>query len=143
MTNSVQKLYPALYVYVTAFSALFFMGLLISGCGGGGARGEQLPAKILTWEPPSSYSDDSPLDPTSELESFEIYVKEDGYFTESENGMASISAINRGTGQVTTSFNLANLSSKISKGVYYYVSVRAIAKNGLKSAFSSSAMFSY
>jgi hypothetical protein len=125
------------------------IGLLLSACGGGSSDGvgssggETLPAKILSWEPPTSYSDGTLLDPVTELDSYEIYLNDDGNFSEMDDEMAVLSAINQTTGQVTTSFNLANLSPFISKGVTYQVSIRAVAKNGMKSDFSPSASFSY
>ena len=124
------------------------IGLLLSACGGGpsdeaGSTGGTLPAKTLSWEPPTSYSDGTPLDPVAELDRYEFYVKEDGNFSDADPEMAVLSAINQATGQVTTSFDLANLSPYISTGVTYQVSIRAVAKSGLKSDFSPSASFSY
>ena len=125
------------------------LGLLLSACGGGSSEGVgssgggTLPAKVLSWEPPTSYSDGTPLDPVTELDSYEIYVKEDGTFSDTDNEMAVLSAVDQTTGQVTTSFDLANLSPFISAGVTYHVSIRAVSMNGLKSDFSPSAVFSY
>ena len=125
------------------------LGLLLSGCGGGSTEGVgssgggTLPAKILSWEPPTSYSDGTTLDPATELDRYEIYVKEDGSFSEMDEEMAVLSAIDQATGQVITSFDLANLSRFITSGVTYHVSIRAVAINGLKSEFSPSAVFAY
>ena len=51
-------------------------------------------------------------------------------------------ALDPATGQLVTSFNLTNLSSSLSPGVTYHVSVRAKAMNGAESNFSPSASFS-
>ena len=121
----------------------------LSGCGSGGSSGEggissgTFPAKILTWSPPSQYTDGTPLDPVTDLDRFEFYVKEDGLFSDTDNEMAAVSATDSGTGQPTTTFDLANLAPFLSQGVTYHVSIRAVASTGLKSNFSPSAMFSF
>jgi len=128
---------------------LFFLVLAsFSGCGGGGSgeassSGGSLPTKTLSWNPPASYLDGSPLNPVLDLDSFEIYIKETPNFADTDNEMAALSATDKATGQVCTSFNLANLGPFISKGVTYHVSIRAVAKNGLKSGFSPGATFSF
>ena len=131
--------------------ALFFVWIVAAsliGCGGGGSGGsssggESLPAKTLSWSPPATYQDGSPLNPATELDNFEIYVKESPNFADTDNEMAALSAIDEATGKVCNSFNLANLAPFISKGVIYHVSIRAVSKTGLKSGFSSSASFSF
>ena len=122
---------------------------MVAGCGGGetseGGTGssDPLPTKTLSWNPPATYHDGSPLNPASDLDSFEIYVKETSNFADTDDEMAALSAIDQATGQVCTSFDLANLAPFISEGVTYHVSVRAVAKSGLKSDFSPSASFSF
>jgi hypothetical protein len=143
MIPNFRKSFPAL---LYPFLTIFLMVFLFSGCGGGGGGGsasEILPTKTLSWEPPTSYSDGTRLDPASELDRFEIYVNENGTFSDNDHEMAAVSAVNTTTGQVTTSFNLANLSPFISKGIQYFVSIRAVDRNGIKSSFSPSAAFSY
>jgi len=132
------------------FILLLAIGSVVAGCGGGGSTGEgsagggeTLPAKYLSWEPPRTYTDSSPLNPAVDLDRIEIFVKENGNFSDNDNEMAALSAIDQGTGKVATTFNLANLTPFISRGVAYHVSVRAVAKNGLKSEFSPSATFSF
>ncbi len=140
---------PFSIVPISICSLLFFTTIVVSGCGGGestesaGMPGGTLPAKTLSWEPPVSYSDDTPLDPATELDSFEIYVKDNGIFTAEDKASAALAAYDIGSAQVTTSFNLTNLGPFLSKGVVYHVSIRAVAKNGLKSDFSPSATFSF
>lgn len=119
------------------------VGTFLTGCGGGGSSVEPLPAKILQWEPPATYTDGSALSASTDLASFEIYLREDVNFSEDDQPGAALAAINPATGEVTTSFNLANLAPYISKGVTYHVSIRAVAQNGFKSDFSPSAVFSY
>jgi hypothetical protein len=125
-------------------SSLSLTGFLISGCGGGGgATGTSFPSKTLSWQPPVSYADSTPLNPAADLDSFEIYVKADGVFTPGDNPNASLAAYDSGTAQTATSFNLAGLGPYFSKGTVYHFAIRAVAKGGLKSDFSPSATFSF
>jgi len=117
----------------------------LSGCGGGGgaSSGESYPAKILTWSSPSEYTNGTSLNPATDLDRFEIYVNEDGVFSDTDNEMAAVSATVPGTGQPATSFNLAKLAPFLSQGVTYHVAIRTVALNGLKSGFSAGATFSF
>ena len=127
-----------------ALLSLFLILTAFIGCGSEESGGSVLlPAKMLSWNPPATYQDGSSLNPATDLDNYEIYVKEAPNFADTDNEMAALSATDRATGQVCTSFNLANLSPFISKGVTYHVSIRAVAKNGLKSGFSPSASFSF
>jgi hypothetical protein len=138
---------------IHAFFPLFILIALLLGCGGGGGTAEEgisggdgpylFPAKILTWSPPSQYADGTPLNPVRDLARFEIYINQDGLFSDMDNEMAALSTIDPATGNVNTSFNLANLATFLSEGVTYHVSVRAVARTGMKSAFSASATFSF
>ena len=130
------------YTKLILFGMILSAGLAIMGCGGS-SGGDSLPSKMLSWQPPSSYSDGTPLNPSTDLDSYEIYVKENGIFSETDNEMAAVSATNGVNGQVNTSFNLANLAPFIETGITYRVSVRTVAKNGMKSDFSPSASFSF
>lgn len=123
-----------------------------SGCGGGGSSsssesgttpGIALPAKTLSWEPPTSYVDASSMNPVTDLDRFEIYVNESGSFTDSDSPMAAVRAVDPATYNLTTSFNLANLSPHVTVGPHYYVSLRAVALTGLKSDFSPPVSFSF
>ena len=82
------------------------------------------------------------MNPATDIDSFEIYVKDTSTFTNGDAPKAQVGALDPVTGQMVTSFNLANLNFSLSTGIRYYVSVRATAKNGAKSAFSASASFS-
>jgi len=120
---------------------------ILAGCGGGGGgsseSGPVLPAKTLSWAPPTAYTDGTPLTPTADLESFEIYVKESGSFSDSDTPMAMVGAVNPQNGQLVTTFNLANLGPYINLGVQYQVTLRAVAITGAKSGFSAPAIFSF
>lgn len=134
------------------YLAVFILFLGASGCGGGDASsnteaplppGPSFPAKLLSWAPPSAYTDGSPLDPVTDLDSFEIYVKEGGGFTDTDTPMAFVSAVDPNSGGIATSFNLANLSPFLSAGVQYQVALRAVSLTGAKSDFSAAASFSF
>ena len=73
-----------------------------SGCGGGddppppnpeSRPGAALPARTLSWEPPTSYVDATPMNPVTELDQFEIYVNETGTFTDKDVPTASLGAV--------------------------------------------------
>ncbi|MGE5856187.1 MAG: hypothetical protein ACM34C_06425 [Syntrophaceae bacterium] len=130
-----------------SFLLMTVLGLFLSACGGGGSAGtdggSQLPPKILTWSAPTRYSDNSTLDPATELDAFEIYVNTSGSFANSDAPVAYVQAVDPGSGQVTTEFNLANLGPFLSPGVPYRVSLRAVALTGARSDFSPAASFSF
>jgi hypothetical protein len=128
------------HLKIASLAIIVAVASMIAGCGG---ESELLPAKMVSWNPPATYQDGSSLDPAADLDSYEIYVKETPDFADTDNEMAALSATDKATGQVCTSFNLANLSPFLSKGVTYHISIRAVAKNGLKSGFSPSASFSF
>ncbi len=133
---------------------LFIALAMFSGCGGGGTGGSldgstppvggnPLPPKILSWQPPTSYTDSTPMNPAIDLDRFEIYVHTSGTFADTDIPQAIVSAVDPATHNLSTSFNLANLSPGVTAGPVYYVSVRAVAISGLKSDFSLPASFSF
>ena len=120
-----------------------------SGCGGGSSSesgttpGTALPARTLSWEPPTFYVDATPMNPVTELDQFEIYVNETGTFTDKDVPMAELGAVDAKTQTLATSFNLANIGPPLTVGPQYYVSLRAVARTGLKSDFSPPVSFSF
>jgi len=132
--------------WVLSLATMILLGIL-SGCGGGGASssgdGTPLPAKTLSWAAPESYTDNTSLNPLTDLDGFEIYVNESGTFSDGDTPNAVVSAVDPSTNMLTTSFNLANLGPYLSKGIAYRVSMRAVAITGLKSDFSPPASFSF
>ena len=127
--------------------AMMVVLAILSGCGGGGTSssgdGTPLPAKILSWAAPESYTDSTSLNPVTDLDGFEIYVNESGSFNNGDFPNAVVSAVDPQTHALTTSFNLANLGPYLSRGIVYQVSMRAVAITGLKSDFSPPASFSF
>jgi len=132
-------------IFQLSILLLLVLGVyLFQGCGGGGGSSSVVAsAGTLSWDPPAAYLDGTLLDPATDLDSFEIYVNENGSFWTGDKANAAVAAYDPGTNRITTSFNLANLSPYFSQDVVYHVSVRVVAKNGLKSDFSPSAAFSF
>ena len=136
------------------FLALIVALVPFSGCGGGGSSsdsgttppadtGTPLPARVLSWEPPTSYVDTTSLNPVTDLDRFEIYVNATGTFIDTDIPKAELHAVDAQTHTLATSFNLANLGPPLTVGPRYYVSLRAVALTGLKSDFSPPASFSF
>ncbi len=94
-----------------------------------------MPAKTLSWQPPTSYTDGMPINSETDIQSFEIYVKETPSFDPKDVAIASVAQTDR-------SFNLALLYPDISQGVTYYVSIRVAMKSGAVSDFSAPVSFS-
>lgn len=116
---------------------------IVSGCGGGGETSDGVvAAKTVSWVPPTAFSDGTPLNPMTDLDDYEIFVKETDSFSNSDTPTAIVAAVLPGTNQAATSFNLANLGPFLKSGATYYVSMRAVGLDGLKSNFSAPASFS-
>ncbi len=131
--------------WILSLATMLLLGIF-SGCGGGGGSSSvdgTLPAKILSWAAPESYTDNTTLNPMTDLDGFEIYVNQSGSFSDGDTPSAVVSAVDPSTHSLTSSFNLANLAPYLSKGIAYRVSMRAVAVTGLKSDFSPPASFSF
>lgn len=126
---------------------MVLLALLIAGCGGGGAseQGGDVPAgavSVLTWEPPSTYNDNTPLDPYVDLAYYEIYVCRDVNFTDNETPVAQVAVVtdvSPGAGApggrtLVKEFELERIPG-LAAGMHYYVSLRAVGIDGQKSAF--------
>ena len=122
------------------------ISLLLASCGGGGSVGVEsvTPSsgleKTLSWAPPNSYTDDTVLDPESELSEYHIYVNETGVFSESDDPVAVVAAVDS-VGSAVTSFNLMNVSLELTPNVTYYVSMRSVTSSGVTSDFSPAVSF--
>lgn len=132
------------YKKILATSAVLG-ALLLSECGGGGSTSSQsplppptppLPAKLMIWKAPQSFTDNSLLIPVTDMQLFEIYVRQDPSFGPGDNAIATASPVD-------TTFDLATLVPPLSRGVTYYVSVRAVTVDDEKSDFSNASPFSF
>ena len=123
--------------------------LLSSSCGGGGTSSSSpspaptptptptpIPQTILSWEPPIYFTNDSPLAAVTDLQGFEIYVRQDTFFAPGDSAVQTVSPN-------ATMFDLATLVPSLSRGVTYYASVRAVPVDGEKSDFSDIRSFTF
>jgi len=108
----------------------------LSACSGGGtSSAPSILGKSVYWSAPQYFTDNTPLVPSRDLQGFEIYIKQDLPFGPADNPVATASPLE-------SSYNLANVSPPLSKGVTYYVSLRTVPVEGIKSDFSPVAPFS-
>jgi len=126
--------------YMPIFAALAILGALLSACSGGGGGSSSPPpppaAEMMIWKAPQYFTDNSTLDPATDLQRFEIYVRQDSSFGPGDSAIATASPVD-------TTFNLATLVPPLSRGVTYYVSLQAVTVDDEKSDFSASASFSF
>ena len=115
--------------------SLLFAVLLVSCSGGGGGGSPSLPSKTVYWAPPQSFSDGTPLVPSRDLQGYEIYVKQDLPFVPADNPVATPSPLE-------SSFYLGKITPPLSHGVTYYLSLRTVTADGMKSDFSPPVSFS-
>lgn len=116
--------------------------LLISACGGGGGSeptattgGGLVAKKIVSWTPPTTYTDNSPLDPARDLSHYEIFFNQNRSTPD-----AIVSAVDHATGQAVVSFDLANLGPFFSKSTNS-ITMRSVTLTGEPSDYSSPVSF--
>jgi hypothetical protein len=133
------------------------IGVLASGCGGGGGSikgGDPSvppagPVSVMTWDPPASFADNEPMDPYLDIDHYEVYAREDANFTNSEFPVMVIPAMTSvdstrapSTGGIKrgrkplSEFTLENLNPHVSTARRQYVSLKAVGVDGQKSAFT-------
>ena len=132
----------------------FVAVLLLAGCGGEGETPQSMgltpsgPVSVLTWDPPARFTDNDPVDPYRDIDHYEVYVREDANFTNSDNPVMLIPAVttvdptrapstvgmNKGK-KPNAEFILENLNPYISMANRQYVSLKAVGVDGQKSAF--------
>lgn len=139
-----------------ALVGLFFflsLGIVSAGCGGGqGSAPAQsqtvlpsAPLSVLTWNPPANYADNAAMDPFRDLDHYEVFVRGDGNFTETDLPVAVIAAVKDApstTGLpanrvLESEFLLDNIRPFIVAGNRHYVSLKAVGTDGQKSGFMS------
>jgi len=114
--------------------------MLLAGCGGGGSASESQgpgpapsgPVSMLAWTPPTNYNDNTVLDPQRDIDYYEIYVRQDPNFTDSDLPMIQVAAVAAGT--LVTEFTLESIPS-LPAGTQLFVTMRAVGVDHQKSAF--------
>lgn len=134
------------------------IGILASGCGGGGggsAGGEAPgvppsgPVTVLTWDPPTRFKDNEPMDPYQDIDHYEIYAREDVNFSNYDlpamviPAMTSVDSTqspstggNKSGRKLILEFTLEDLNPHISMASRQYVSLKVVGVDGQKSAFT-------
>jgi len=127
-------------------SLFILLGVFLAGCGGGQdsspAQSQvtppSTPVAVLVWNPPSRYADNATLDPFRDLDHYEVYVRGDGNFTDTDLPLAVVAAVKDApaAGKVLESeFILNNIQPFIGPGNRHYVSLKAVGVDGQRSAF--------
>lgn len=139
------------HVGMRILSVLILAGsVFLAACGGGGGDGAAAVApnpggaSILAWDPPQTYDDTTPLDPLTDLDYYEFYVRADENFSDNDLPVAQVAAVSDivspdGTVYVpalTTEFDLENLRPFMPADNDCYLSIRAVGMDGAKSEFS-------
>ena len=122
------------------FLAGFAVMILLAGCGGGGGGGDTPqntvapsgPVSGLAWTPPTTYNDNVVLDPGRDLDYYEIYVRQDADFTDSDLPVMQLAAV--AAGSPVTEFTLELIPLLPASG-QLFVSIRAVGVDQQKSAF--------
>ncbi|GAB4367600.1 MAG: hypothetical protein Kow00128_12260 [Deltaproteobacteria bacterium] len=125
--------------FLAALAVLSLLGA--AGCGGGGVAGDMSvppppgsqPTR-LTWDPPTTFIDSTPLDPYVDLDHYEFYVRPDPNFTDNDLHIAEVNAVDNQL--LVSEFNLDNLLPFVPPGTRSYLSIRAVGVDGSKSPFS-------
>jgi len=127
---------------------MLFAAGLFAGCGGGGESPQsQTPppagtASVLVWAPPATFNDNTPLNPVTDIEFYELYLRPDPNFTESDPPAVQVAAVADNPSPdgrsilktPVTEFTLELIPS-LPNGNLLYVSMRAVGVDGQKSAF--------
>ena len=132
---------------LVALSAV--MSILFAGCGGGGegtqaaSGGSGTYAPTLVWDSPNNFADGVSIDPRRDLDHYEVFLRTDPNFNDTDLPVVQVAAISDvpSPGRIsyrrkpTTEFPLDRLLPHTQPGKRYYVSIKAVGVDGLKSGF--------
>jgi hypothetical protein len=119
---------------------------LLAGCGGGGetpkAQTTSGPVSLFAWAAPATFNDNTPLNPSVDIDYYELYLRSDPNFTESDLPAAEIAAVANLFSPDGLTFDktpvtqfILELVPSIPSGNLLYVSMRAVGIDRQKSAF--------
>jgi len=133
-----------IFRFIVAIAAL----ALLAGCGGGGEAPQTQgttpsgTASVFAWSAPATFNDNTPLNPSSDIDYYELYLRPDPNFSDSDQPAVQIAAVADlsspdGRSVVkspVTNFTL-ELVPSLPTGNLLYVSMRAVGIDKQKSAF--------
>ena len=126
--------------------ALIVAMIVLPGCDSGRSS-EVTPSSgsitSLEWDPPQTFADGTPINPVRDIDHYEFFLRTDENFTDSDLPMALVSAVtdvldpdgNFQSKGPTSEFTLENLLPFVERGKRYYVAIKAVGIDGLKSEF--------
>jgi len=121
---------------------------ILSGCGGGGETPQAQtpspsgPVSVFAWTAPATFNDNTPLNPSVDIDYYELYLGTDPNFTDGDQPAVEIAAVAENPSpdglsfvrSPVTQFTLELIPS-IPGGNLLYVSMRAVGIDRQKSAF--------
>jgi len=139
------KRFTGLRMLLGGFAAVL---LLLSGCGGAGDTPQSVgptpsgPVSVVAWTPPTTFNDNAAMDPERDLDYYEIYVRKDPDFTDTDQPAIQVAAV-AGTlspdgltivRSLVKEFTLELIPS-LPADPQLYISMRAVGIDQQKSAF--------
>ena len=139
------KRFTGLRMLLGGFAAVL---LLLSGCGGAGDTPQSVgptpsgPVSVVAWTPPTTFNDNAAMNPERDLDYYEIYVRKDPNFTDTDQPAIQVAAV-AGTlspdgltivRSLVKEFTLELIPS-LPPDPQLYISMRAVGIDQQKSAF--------
>lgn len=116
-----------------AFLLIIF---LLAGCGGGDRPPGAPPVEnaVLRWDPPATFTDNTPLDPKRDLAEYEIYACDNEAFLDFLLPSAMVVVVDN-EDRVVSSFNLQLLRPH---GIVppKWITIKSVARNSMSSRFA-------